>query len=50
VATLSVRQIAQNRLGAMGDIFVNSQVYAYVLHGADGSVLRGLIPVLSALH
>jgi hypothetical protein len=42
VATLSVRQIAQNCLGATGDISVNSHVYGYIFRDADGSVFGTL--------
>ena len=42
MATLSLRQIAQNCLGATGDISVNSHVYGYIFRDADGSVFGTL--------
>jgi hypothetical protein len=42
VATLSVRQIAQNCLGATGNISVNSTLYGYIFRDTDGSVFGTL--------
>ncbi|MCP9485276.1 MAG: M10 family metallopeptidase domain-containing protein [Gaiellaceae bacterium MAG52_C11] len=42
MATLSVRQIAQNCLGKTGNLSVNSDVYGYVFRDADGSVFGTL--------
>ena len=42
MATLSVRQIAQNCLGVTGDISVNTHVYGYIFRDADGSVFGTL--------
>ena len=42
MATLSVRQIAQNCLGKTGNLSVNSDVYGYIFRDADGSVFGTL--------
>jgi len=42
MATLSVRQIAQNCLGVTGDISINTHVYGYIFRGTDGSVFGTL--------
>lgn len=42
MATLSVRQIAQNCLGVTGNISVNSDVYGYIFRDADGSLFGTL--------
>ena len=42
MATLSVRQIAQNCLGKTGNLSVNSDVYGYIFREADGSVFGTL--------
>jgi hypothetical protein len=42
MATLSVRQIAQDCLGRTGDLSVNSDVYGYIFRDTDGSVFGAL--------
>jgi len=42
MATLSVRQIAQNCLGVTGDISINTHVYGYIFRDTDGSVFGTL--------
>ena len=42
MATLSVRQIAEDCLGATGDISVDTDVYGYIFRDTDGSVFGTL--------
>jgi hypothetical protein len=42
MATLSVRQIAQDCLGVTGDISINTHVYGYIFRDDDGSVFGTL--------